>query len=147
MLRKIIKTIIGWAKELWELLKVISDIAPGQTTTSHRNQNITTNTRRNALHDWRTSEALSEVQRHRYIELDGYAENLRIDRSGRYDLNQLAKFAENFVYVSTEAIDEFIDESINYKCSIVDDVEVLWVPKGDCIEWAYNQYSALADLL
>lgn len=147
MLRKIIKTIIGWAKELWELLKVISDIASTQTTTSNRNHSTTTHTRRNALHDWRSSEALSEVARHRYIELDGYADNLRIDRSGRYDLNQLAKFAENFVYVSSEAIDEFIDESINYKCSIVDDVEVLWVPKGDCIEWAYNQYSALADLL
>ena len=147
MLRKIIKTIIGWVKELWELLKVISDIAPSQTTTSHRNHLVVTNTRKNALHDWRSSERLSEVERHRYIELDGYAENLRIDRSGRYDLKQLAKFTENFVYVSHEDIDEFIDESINYKCSIVDDVEVLWVPKGDCIEWAYNQYSALADLL
>jgi len=147
MLRKVIKTIIGWFKELWELLKVISDIAPVQQTTSNYNHSTTTNTRLNALHDWRASDCLSEVQRHRYIELDGYAENLRIDRSGRYDLNQLAKFAENFVYVSTEAIDEFIDETINYKCSIVDNIEVLWVPKGDCIEWTYNQYSPLADLL
>lgn len=147
MLIKIIKTIIGWATEIWELLKVISDIAPGKTTTQHRNQTTTIKARENVLHDWRSSAALSEVVRHRYIELDGYAENLRIDRSGRYDLNQIAKFAENFVYVSSEAIDEFIDETINYKCSIVDNVEVLWMPKDDCIDWAYNQYSALADLL
>lgn len=148
MLRKTIQTIISWVKELWELLKAISQIAPPQPTTSYRNQySTTTNTRRNALHDWRPSEPLSEVQRHRYIELEGYADNLRIDRLGRYDLNQIAKLAENFVYVSTEAIEDFIDETINYKCSIIDNAEVLWVPKGDCIEWAYNQYSALADLL
>jgi len=145
MLRKIINTIICWAKELWEILKVISDIAPSQVTkTSSNHHSSTTNTRPNALRSWHSAD---EVQRHRYIELDGFAENLRIDRLGRYDLHQIAAFAENFVYVSSEAVDEFIDETINYKCSIIDGDEVLWAPKGDCIEFAYNQYSALADLL
>lgn len=145
MLRKIINTIIGWVKELWELLKVFSDIAPANTTP--RNQlslSSTTNTRPNVLHGWKSAD---EVQRHRYLELEGFAENLRIDRLGRYDLNQIAAFAENFVYVSPGAVDEFIDESINYKCSIIDGNEVLWVPKGDCIEFTYHLYSALADLL
>ena len=145
MLRKIIDIIIGWAKELWAILKVISDIAPAQTTeTSSHHHSSTTSTRPNALHSW---QAADEVQRHRYIELDGFAESLRIDRLGRYDLHQIAAFAENFVYVSSEAVDEFIDETINYKCSIIEGNEVLWVPKADCIEFAYNQYSALADLL
>jgi hypothetical protein len=145
MLRKIINTIIGWAKELWEILKIISDITPAQTTeTSSNHHSSTTNSRPNAL---RSRQAADEVQRHRYIELEGFAENLRIDRLGRYDLHQIAAFAENFVYVSSEAVDEFIDESINYKCSIIEGSEVLWVPKDDCIEFAYHQYSALADLL
>lgn len=143
MLQKIIKTIIGWAKELWELLKVLSDIAPVPKTTCTQ-VTSSTNTRPNALHDWRSAD---EVQRHRYLELEGFADNLRIDRLGRYDLHQIAAFAENFVYVSSEAVDDFIDNTVNYKCSIIDGNEVLWVPKGDCIEFAYHQYSALADLL
>tara|TARA_R110001583_G_scaffold76235_1_gene208912 strand:+ start:2624 stop:3055 length:432 start_codon:yes stop_codon:yes gene_type:complete len=143
MLIKIIKTIIGWIQEIWELLKVISDITPIKATGNFRNSNPSS-TRLNALHQRKSNE---EVIRHRYLELDGFAENLRIDCLGRYDLNQIAEFSENFVYVSPEAVDEFIDDTINYKCSIIEGKEVLWVPKADCIEFAYHQYSALADLL
>lgn len=147
MLSRIIKSIITWVKEIWQLLKVISDIAPQSNLNNgnnHINRKINTSPKSNASKDWRSSE---EVQRHRYLELEGFADNLRIDRLGRYDLHQIAAFAENFVYVSTEAVDDFIDDTVNYKCSIIDGNEVLWVPKGDCIEFAYNQYSALADLL
>lgn len=146
MLRKIIKTIIDWVKELWELLKVISDIAPGKTAHQQRNH-FKTNTRPNALHDRSSSERYPEVVRHRYIEVDGYAENFRIDRIGRYDIMQIEKFLENFVYVSTDAIDDFVDETINYKQSIIDGVDVLWVPKSECIEFAYHHHPALADVL
>lgn len=146
MLLRIIKTIIGWVKEIWELLKVISDITPQQNQNNWKNANnskIITNSRENVLHDWQSP----EVARHRYIELEGYSDNFRIDRLGRYDIFQLQRFAENFVYVSSDAIDDFVDETVNYKRSIVDGQDVLWVPKGDVIEWSYHQYSALADLL
>lgn len=147
MLRKVIKTIIGWFKELWELLKVISDIAPVQQSTLHRNQTTSSNTRLNALHDHRSSERLPEVARHRYVEVDGYAENFRIDRLGRYDLLQIERFCENFVFVGSDAIDDFVDATINYAKSYVDDDDVLWVPKGDCIEFAYHHHPGLADVL
>lgn len=147
MLLKIIKTVVGWIKELWELLKIISDIAPVQTATSHHKQTLTSNTRANVLHGHRSSERALEVVRHRYIEVDGYAENFRIDRLGRYDLLQIERFCENFVFVSSDAIDDFVDETIDYAKSFIDGSEVLWLPKGDCIEFAYHHHPALADVL
>ncbi len=147
MLQKIINCIVNWLKELWELLKVIGDIAPEKQTTPALTPVTKTNVRRNALHDWRPSERLPEVIRHRYIEVDGVADNFRIDRLGRYDLLQIERFCENLVYVSPDAINDFIDDTINYQRSIIDGEDVLWVPKGDCIEWAYHQYPALADVL
>lgn len=51
------------------------------------------------------------------------------------------------MYVGSKAIDDLVDETVNYKRSIIDGQDVFWVPKGDVIEWAYHQYSALADLL
>ncbi|QDP02199.1 hypothetical protein [Thalassotalea sp. PS06] len=147
MLIKFLKNILKWCKELWELLKVVADIHPNTPTYSY-SEPVTKKTQRpNVLHNWQSGDRSTEVARHRYIEVDGYAENFRIDRLGRYDLLQIERFCENLVYISPDAINDFIDETIYYKRSIIDGEDVLWVPKGDCIEWAYHQYPAFADLL
>lgn len=146
MFRALLKKLISWLKELWSLFEVIDEIVP---TKSHSSSNVIPLNKASPQRSiWVDDiDPMPEVVSHRYVELEGYAESLHIDRRGRYDLNQIALFAENFVWISPDAIDEFIDNSMDYVRSFIKGKPVLWLSKDDCIEWAYHQYSALADLL
>ena len=149
MLKKLFQKILSWLRELWSLLKLIDEaVSKERDTTSNNTYSAkpkSNRARRNALHQYDGDEP--SVVRHRYIELDGYAESLRIDERGRYDLNQISRFAENFVWIDANAIDEFIDSGIEYDTEYTDGSDVLWVDKDECIEWVYMQHSAIADLL
>ncbi len=146
MFRHLLKKLLCWLKEIWSLFKVID----GAVSKESRGKSCpSVSTRSNAL----ASSARATLSyptatvRHRYVELDGYAENLRIDSRGRYDLRQLARFAENFVWISPDSVDEFITGGMDYDTDYIDGNRVLWLDKTECIEWSYLQYSALSDLL
>ena len=150
MFRKLLNTIIRWAKEIWSLFEIIEEVVPAGATfspspqpTTYRKPSLSKPNRYTA---WR-EEPKPKVSRHRYIEVEGYAENLRIDQHGRYDILQLAKFAESFVWISQDSVEEFVDDTMDFDKDFIDGSHVLWLNKADCIEWAYHQYSALADLL
>ena len=149
MFRKLLNTLIRWAKELWSLFEIIEEVVPAGATTSPSTPIITYEPQ--MLEPKRRvrwfEQPQSRIARHRYIELDGFAENFRIDQRGRYDILQLAKFAEHFVWVCQDAVEEFIDDSMDYDKEFIDGSHVLWLNKADCIEFCYHQYSALADLL
>lgn len=151
MFRILFKKILMWLREIWSLLKVIDDaISKHQQKSTSRPKNTasvtSTAARRNALQDCAYQSKGSVAVRHRYIELEGYAESLRIDGQGRYDLNQLARFTKNFIWVAPNDVTDFLD-GIEHSVDYIDGDSVLWVDKADCIEWAYLQYSALAELL
>ena len=145
MFHKLFKKIFSVFRQLWDLMKKISETTP----TAHQQKTSFTHTpskpKIELIEKDRTAFSRQTI-RHRYIELEGYAESLRIDPAGRYDLKQLARFAENFVYVHSSSIPEFVD-SINYDFDYVDGQRVLWIEKSDAVEWCYMQYSPLADLL
>ena len=160
MFRQLFKRILSWLREIWSLFKVIDEaipkpqyrhLSPASTPPQFR-PHITRTTppaqpRRNMLKTWGSEVDEPSVIRHRYLELDGYSESLRIDEQGRYDLNQLASFAENFVWISSNEVEDFVADNIDYSTEYINGKEVLWVNKSDCIEWAFLQYSAIADLL
>lgn len=142
MFRKLLNKLITWLKEIWSLFEIIDEVVPAGAnfvpSTQPQPPIPTTPT-------WIPSKPT--VARHRYIEVDGYAENLRIDQHGRYDLRQLIRFAENFVWISPDILDEYLDDSMNYDHDIVDGQRVTWLNKDECIEFCYHQYSPIADLL
>lgn len=158
MFRRLFKKILSWLREIWSLFKVIDDAIPKHrhlfpvpATSPHKPQvthdHPSIQKRRNALQTWEFEEDEPSVVRHRYIELDGYSENLRIDERGRYDLYQLGRFAENFIWIAPNEVDDFVADGIEHATEYIDGSNVLWVDKSDCIEWAFLQYSAIADLL
>jgi len=153
MFQTLLKKIVSWLREIWSLFKVIDDVIPKEHLRAIRNtsqltqQSTSTYPRRNSLQTWSSQDNASSVARHRHIELEGYSESFRIDKRGRYDLNQLARFAENFVWVAPNEVDDFIADNIEHDIDYIDGTTVLWTEKSDCIEWAFIQYSALADLL
>jgi hypothetical protein len=142
MFRHLLNKLVSWLKEIWSLFEIIDEVVPsGATFTPTRSAPIKTPPKQ----EW--IQAKPTIARHRYIELEGYADNLRIDQRGRYDLRQLAQFAENFVWVSPEVLDEFLDDTMDYDHDIAEGKRVTWLNKADCIEFCYHQYSPLADLL
>ncbi|ACJ29939.1 hypothetical protein swp_3233 [Shewanella piezotolerans WP3] len=144
MFRNLFRKLWSWLREIWSLFKTID----GAVSKESQSKIITpTNTRSNALTPTSSLSYQSPAIRHRYVELEGYAENLRIDSKGRYDLRQLARFAENFVWISPDSIDEFITGGMDYDTDYIDGQRVLWLDKTECIEWSYLQYSPLSDLL
>jgi len=160
MFRNLFKKILSWLREIWSLFKVIDDAIPKpqyrQFSPIHSPQQyspqITRNTppakqRSNVLQTRGSKDNEPSVIRHRYIELDGYDESLRVNEQGQYDLNQLAKFAENFIWVGPNDVNDFIEDGIEHDVEYIDGTCVLWVSKEDAIEWAFLQYSAIADLL
>jgi hypothetical protein len=155
MFRTLLKKILSWLREVWNLLKVIDEAIPAYHSnlpTKNTRQQLPQSThptheRKNVLQIWESKSNSPLPIRHRYIELDGYSDRFRIDNKGRYDLNQIAKFTENFVWIGPNDIQEFINDGIKHTVDYIDGVSVLWVDKDECIEWAYHQYSAIADLL
>ena len=144
MFRYLFKKLLSWFRELWSLFKAID----GAVSKESKSKTYTSvNKRSNALTPSSSLSYQSPAIRHRYVELEGYAENLRIDSRGRYDLRQLARFAENFVWISPDSVDEFITGGMDYEADYIDGRRVLWLDKTECIEWSYLQYSALSDLL
>lgn len=144
MFRCLFKKLLSWLREIWSIFKAI-DGAVSKESKSKIHTSI--NKRSNVLTPTSILSYQSPAIRHRYVELEGYAESLRIDSRGRYDLRQLARFAENFVWISPDSVDEFITGGMDYDSDYVDGQRVLWLDKTECIEWAYLQYSALSDLL
>ncbi|WP_394391018.1 hypothetical protein [Shewanella woodyi] len=146
MFRHLFKKLLSWLREIWSLFKVID----GAVSKESQSKSYTSSNKRpNALthSPSPTLSYQSPAIRHRYVELEGYAENLRVDSKGRYDLRQLARFAENFVWIGPDSIDEFITGGMDYDTDYIDGQRVLWLDKTECIEWAYLQYSPLSDLL
>lgn len=141
MFRHLFQKLISWLREIWSLFEIIDEVVPAGAHFTPVRQPPS----EPASNQWLPSK--SKLARHRYIELEGYAENLRIDNRGRYDLRQLAQFAENFVWVSPNILDEFLEPSMDYDHDIVSGQRVTWLNKADCIEFCYHQYSPLADLL
>lgn len=141
MLRKLFNKLISWLKEIWTLFEIIDDVVPAGSASPSIHKTPASQPKQTWL------QAEPALTRHRYIELEGYAENLRIDQHGRYDLRQLARFAENFVWVSPEVLDEFLDDTMDYDHDFAEGQRVTWLNKADCIEFCYHQYSPLADLL
>ncbi|MCL1148069.1 hypothetical protein L2747_18865 [Shewanella marinintestina] len=144
MFRHLFKKLLSWLREIWSIFKAIDSAVSKE---SQSKTHTPTNTRSNALTPTSTLSYQSPAIRHRYVELEGCAENLRIDSRGRYDLRQLARFAENFVWISPDSVDEFITGGMDYDTDYIDGKRVLWLDKTECIEWSYLQYSALSDLL
>lgn len=144
MFRNLFKKLLSWLREIWSIFKAIDGaVSKESKNTTHSSSNK----RSNALTPTATLSYKSPAIRHRYVELEGYSESLRIDSCGRYDLRQLARFAENFVWISPDSVDEFITGGMDYDSDYIDGQRVLWLDKTECIEWAYLQYSALSDLL
>ncbi len=141
MFRNLLKKLISWLQEIWSLFQIIDEVVPAGANFSPHKNPVRTPTKQ----EW--IQAKPTIARHRYIELEGYAENLRIDQHGRYDLRQLARFAENFVWVSPDILDEFLDDTMDYDHDFLEGQRVTWLNKGDCIEFCYHQYSPIADLL
>lgn len=141
MFRNLLKKMMSWLQEIWSLFQIIDEVVPAGTNFSPHKNPVRTPPKQ----EW--IQAKPTIARHRYLELEGYAENLRIDQRGRYDLRQLAKFAENFVWVSPDILDEYLDDTMDYDHDFLEGQRVTWLNKGDCIEFCYHQYSPLADLL
>ncbi|MGI2000124.1 hypothetical protein [Shewanella frigidimarina] len=144
MFRHLFKKLLSWFREIWSLFKAIDGAVSKEPQSKIHTP---TNTRSNVLTPTSKLSYQSPAIRHRYVELEGYAESLRIDSRGRYDLRQLARFAENFVWISSDSVDEFITAGMDYDTDYIDGQKVLWLDKTECIEWSYLQYSALSDLL
>ncbi|WNJ95427.1 hypothetical protein RND59_15085 [Vibrio ruber] len=147
MFRNLLTKLISWLKELWSLFEIIDEVVPAGAhfTSTKLKPNNTHIPSPQPTQDW--TPVKPTIARHRYIELEGYAENFRIDNRGRYDLRQLIRFAENFVWISPDILDHFLEPSMDYDHDIVQGQRVTWLNKDDCIEFCYHQYSPLADLL
>lgn len=142
MFRQLFKKLLSWLKEVWDLFKVIDSAVPKESKPATQTHKQTSGVISSPKLSYQ-----SPTIRHRYVELEGYAVNLRIDSQGRYDLRQLARFAENFVWISPDSVDGFITGGMDYETDYIDANPVLWLDKSECIEWAYLQYSPLSDLL